>query len=185
MLIRPLKREHHGMARPSGGGDGRRPQPRPSNGVAPSATRRRRRTPLPAVGLDASGRASPAERQPCRTVGAKFTAAKVPGPRTPEGLERSRRANWKHGRFRGKPTRNDHACGRQYLRSAIRASWNGSAKLSRMILDGNQRPNLPQRLMIGALAVLSISLTHASAPPSPITLPRTMAMVCPLRPDPA
>ena len=37
---------------------------------------------------------------------------------------------------RGKPRRNGRACGRQYLRSAICASWNGSdAKLSRMILD--------------------------------------------------
>jgi hypothetical protein len=37
------------------------------------------RTPLPAAGLDASGRASSAERLPCRTVGAKFTAARVQG----------------------------------------------------------------------------------------------------------
>src|SRR5262245_26903137 len=51
---------------------------------------------LPAAELDSSGRASPAERQPCRTAGARF---KSTGPRTPEGLERSRRANWKHGYF--------------------------------------------------------------------------------------
>jgi hypothetical protein len=30
----------------------------------------------------------------CRLHGGKST-----GPRTPEGLQRSRRANWKHGRF--------------------------------------------------------------------------------------
>ena len=33
----------------------------------------------PCCGLDASEPASPAERQPCRTVGAKFTAARVQG----------------------------------------------------------------------------------------------------------
>src|SRR5947207_1706556 len=54
---------------------------------------------LPAAVLDPSGQASPAEQQPCRTAGARFTAARVLGPRTPEGLERSRRANWKHGHF--------------------------------------------------------------------------------------
>jgi hypothetical protein len=133
------------------------------------------RTPLHAAGLDPSGLASPAEGQPCRTAGARFTAARVlgrgrrsgaapggwskmsdeplarerepiertrarlealvranaaprcgarskrtgkpcraeampngrckvhggksTGPRTPEGLERSRRANWKHGYY--------------------------------------------------------------------------------------
>ena len=31
------------------------------------------------------------------TVAAGYTEASAPGPRTPEGLERSRRANWKHG----------------------------------------------------------------------------------------
>src|SRR5262245_45861453 len=109
------------------------------------------RTLLPAAVLDPSGQASPAERQPCRTAGARFTAlerepepidrvrarleallkanaaprcgarskrtgkpcqgaampngrcklhgGKSTGPRTPEGLERSRQANWKHGHF--------------------------------------------------------------------------------------
>jgi short chain dehydrogenase len=42
MLIRPLNREHDGMARPSGGGDGRGPRSRPSNGLASGATRCRR-----------------------------------------------------------------------------------------------------------------------------------------------
>src|SRR6266508_2026742 len=32
------ERAHDGMAQPSGGGDGRRPWPRPSNGGAPGAT---------------------------------------------------------------------------------------------------------------------------------------------------
>src|SRR5215472_13516980 len=109
------------------------------------------RTLLPAAVLDPSGQASPAERQPCRTAGARFTAlerepepidrvrarleallkanaaprcgarskrtgkpcqgaampngrcklhgGKSTGPRTVEGLERSRRANRKHGHF--------------------------------------------------------------------------------------
>src|SRR5262249_25843793 len=34
---------------------------------------------LPAAVLDPSGQASPAERQPCRTAGASFTAARVLG----------------------------------------------------------------------------------------------------------
>jgi hypothetical protein len=38
-----------------------------------------RRTPLPAAGLDLSGRANPAERPPCRTDDARFTAARVLG----------------------------------------------------------------------------------------------------------
>ncbi|MHC4558608.1 MAG: HGGxSTG domain-containing protein [Planctomycetota bacterium] len=33
----------------------------------------------------------------CRMHGGKST-----GPRTPEGLERSRKANWKHGRYSAK-----------------------------------------------------------------------------------
>jgi hypothetical protein len=37
------------------------------------------RTLLPAAVLDPSGQASPAERQPCRTAGARFTAARVRG----------------------------------------------------------------------------------------------------------
>jgi hypothetical protein len=37
------------------------------------------RTLLPAAVLGLSGPASPAERQPCRTAGARFTAARVLG----------------------------------------------------------------------------------------------------------
>src|SRR5262245_41233742 len=37
------------------------------------------RTLLPAAVLDPSGQASPAERQPCRTAGARFMAARVLG----------------------------------------------------------------------------------------------------------
>src|SRR5262249_4583057 len=37
------------------------------------------RTLLPAAVLDPSGQASPAEQQPCRTAGARFTAARVLG----------------------------------------------------------------------------------------------------------
>jgi hypothetical protein len=36
--------------------------------------------------LDPSGQASPAERQPCRTAGARFTAARVLGRGAPGGL---------------------------------------------------------------------------------------------------
>jgi hypothetical protein len=41
---------------------------------------------------------------------------------TPEGLERSRQANWKHGHYSRKPRRNGRAFGRQYLRSATCAA---------------------------------------------------------------
>src|ERR1700741_3722325 len=42
--------------------------------------------------------------KPCRGAGmpngrCKLHGGKSTGPRTPEGLERSRRANWKHGHF--------------------------------------------------------------------------------------
>ena len=42
--------------------------------------------------------------KPCRAAAmpngrCKLHGGKSTGPRTPEGLERSRRANWKHGRF--------------------------------------------------------------------------------------
>src|SRR4030095_17078900 len=42
--------------------------------------------------------------KPCRGAAmpngrCKLHGGKSTGPRTPEGLERSRRANWKHGRF--------------------------------------------------------------------------------------
>src|SRR5437763_201077 len=50
------------------------------------------------------GARSKRTRKPC--LGAampngrcKFHGGKSTGPRTPEGLERSRRANWKHGHF--------------------------------------------------------------------------------------
>ena len=51
----------------------------------------------------------PLEREPIDRVRARLEAllkanaaprcGKSTGPRTPEGLERSRRANWKHGHF--------------------------------------------------------------------------------------
>jgi hypothetical protein len=53
----------------------------------------------------------------CKLHGGKST-----GPRTPEGLERSRRANWKHGDFSRVRRWNGRACGRQYLGSAICAT---------------------------------------------------------------
>src|SRR6266511_1577687 len=76
-----------------------------------------RQTPLRDAAPALNGRASPAEGQPCRTAGARFTAARV--------LGRGRRRAWSAaggqigntGTFRGKPRRNGRACGRQYLRS--------------------------------------------------------------------
>jgi hypothetical protein len=81
------------------------------------------RTLLPAAVLDPSGQASPAEQQPCRTAGARFTAARV--------LGRARRRAWNvAGEQTGntattlaKRRRNVRACGPQYLRSAICACW--------------------------------------------------------------
>jgi hypothetical protein len=77
------------------------------------------RTLLPAAGLDPSGQASPAERQPCRTAGARFTAARV--------LGRGRRRAWSvageqtgnTATTRAKRRRNGRACGPQCLLSAI------------------------------------------------------------------
>src|SRR5215467_13712299 len=78
---------------------------------------------LHAALLDPSGQASPAERQPCRTAGARFTAARV--------LGRGRRRAWSvAGEQTGntaitlaKRRRNGRACGRQHLHSAICACW--------------------------------------------------------------
>jgi hypothetical protein len=61
--------------------------------AAPRCAARSKRT-----GKPCRGAAMPNGR--CKVHGGKST-----GPRTPEGLERSRRANWKHGHFRGKPKR--------------------------------------------------------------------------------
>src|SRR6266508_6371208 len=55
--------------------------------AAPRCGARSKRTGLPCCAA-----AMPNGR--CRVHGGKST-----GPRTPEGLERSRRANWKHGHF--------------------------------------------------------------------------------------
>jgi hypothetical protein len=60
--------------------------------------------------------ADPAERQPCRTAGARFTAARARDHARPEGLERSRRANWKHGYFS-----REAKAGRSRVRAAILA----------------------------------------------------------------
>src|SRR5262249_44800307 len=58
-----------------------------------------RQTPLRDVAPALNGRASLAGVRPCRTGAASFMVARARGPRTMEGLERSRRANWKHGHF--------------------------------------------------------------------------------------
>src|SRR5262245_53545023 len=80
--------------------------------AAPRCGARSKRT-----GKPCRGAAMPNRR--CKLHGGKST-----GPRTPEGLERSRRANWKHGCYsREAKARNGRACGRQYLLSAISACW--------------------------------------------------------------
>jgi hypothetical protein len=53
-----------------------------------AAATSRLRTLLPAAVLDPSGQASPAEQQPCRTAGARFTPARVLG----RGRQRAARA---------------------------------------------------------------------------------------------
>src|SRR6266702_4402112 len=58
-----------------------------------------RQPPLRDVAPALNGRASLARVRRCRTGGCKLHGGKSTGPRTPEGLERSRRANWKHGHF--------------------------------------------------------------------------------------
>jgi hypothetical protein len=78
--------------------------------AAPRCGARSKRT-----GKPCRGAAMPNGR--CKLHGGKST-----GPRTPEGLERSRRANWKHGHFSREAKTNGRACGRQYLRSAICAT---------------------------------------------------------------
>ena len=59
-------------------------------------------------GLTALPGGSNGERR-CRVHGGKST-----GPRTPEGLERSRRARWKHGRYS-----REAKTERQRLRAAV------------------------------------------------------------------
>jgi len=41
----------------------------------------------------------PMNNEPMPNGRCKLHGGKSTGPRTPEGLERSRRANWKHGHF--------------------------------------------------------------------------------------
>src|SRR4029453_9835097 len=76
--------------------------------AAPRCGARSKRT-----GKPCQGAAMPNGR--CKLHGGKST-----GPRTPEGLERSRRANT--ATTLAKRRRNGRACGRQYLRSAICAT---------------------------------------------------------------
>jgi hypothetical protein len=52
----------------------------------------------PAVARE-PGAADPAGHRRCQTAGADCTAARAPRLRAPEGLERMRRANTKHGRY--------------------------------------------------------------------------------------
>jgi hypothetical protein len=66
--------------------------------------------------------------KPCRAAAmpngrCKVHGGKSTGPRTPEGLERSRRANWKHGYYSREAKAERSRVGRQYLRSGICACW--------------------------------------------------------------
>src|SRR5262245_182926 len=101
--------------------------------------------------LDALVRANAAPRcgarskrtgKPCRAAAmptgrCKAHGGKRTGPRPPEGLEGSRRANWKHGYYSREARRNGRACGRQYLCSAICACW--VIKLGRVAHVGRSR----------------------------------------------
>ena len=77
--------------------------------AAPRCGARSKRT-----GKPCRGAAMPNGR--CKVHGGKST-----GPRTPEGLARSRRANWKHGYF-SREAKAERSRVRQYLRSAICAT---------------------------------------------------------------
>ena len=74
------------------------------------------RTLLLAAVLDPSGQASPAEGAAMPNGRCKLHGGKSTGPRTPEGLERSRRANWKHGYYS-----REAQVERTRVRAAIRA----------------------------------------------------------------
>jgi hypothetical protein len=76
----------------------------------------------PRCGLDPSGPASPAERQPWRTAGARFTAARARDHARPRAWSAAGEQTGNTGTFRGKPRRNGRACVPQYLRSAICAT---------------------------------------------------------------
>ena len=100
---------------------------RSSAGISLDRMRARLEALLKANAAPRCGARSKRTGKPCRGAAmpngrCKLHGGKSTGPRTAEGLARSRRANWKHGHFRGKPRRNGRACGRQYLRSAICAT---------------------------------------------------------------
>jgi hypothetical protein len=91
--------------------------------AAPRCGARSKRT-----GKPCRGAAMPNGR--CKIHGGKST-----GPRTPEGLERSRRANWKHGHFSREAKAERSACGRQYLRSATCVTRSKDPAVSRSDMD--------------------------------------------------
>ena len=72
----------------------------------------------PSDALRCGARTRSADRHPCRAHPVKgkrrcrMHGGLSTGPRTPEGLERSRRANWKHGRY-----------SREALEAKRRANW--------------------------------------------------------------
>src|SRR5205823_4284480 len=70
-----------------------------------------RQTPLRDVAPALNGRANLAGARPCRTGAASFMVARA------RGAAGGQIGNT--GTFRGKPRRNDRACGRQYLQFAI------------------------------------------------------------------
>jgi hypothetical protein len=59
----------------------------------------RRRSPAPRCGARSKRTGKPCRGAAMPNGLCKFHGGKSTGPRTMEGLERSRRANWKHGHF--------------------------------------------------------------------------------------
>jgi len=79
--------------------------------TAPRCGARSKRTGLPC-------RAAAMPNGRCKLHGGKST-----GPRTPEGLERSRRANWKHGYYSREAKAERSRCGQRSLPFANCAAW--------------------------------------------------------------
>jgi hypothetical protein len=63
----------------------------------------------------------------CRMHGGKST-----GPRSPEGLERSRKANWKHGYYSAKAI-----AARRYINQLFRECRAARQRIEENIISGN------------------------------------------------
>jgi hypothetical protein len=95
------------VRRPTGGataGDDRKMNNEPREREPIDRVRARLEALLKANAAPRCGARSKRTGKPCQGAAmpngrCKFHGGKSTGPRTPEGLERSRRANWKHGHF--------------------------------------------------------------------------------------